>query len=86
MTRFAVLEQDHPLYDYPLTGAVVVSLNDTIVAGLRAPAPRVEVDLRSVTACDADALRVLEAGRRIARHVGIELRITGGSGLGVDAA
>lgn len=69
-----------------LAGAVVVSLNDTVVAGLRAAAPRVEIDLRSVTACDADAIRVLDASRRIARHIGIELRITGGSGFGVDAA
>lgn len=69
-----------------LVGAAVGSLNQTIAAGLRAGAPRVEVDLRSVTSCDTEALRVLDASRRIARHLRIELRVTGGGELGVPAA
>ena len=67
-----------------LVGAVVLSLNETLTAGLRSAVPRLEIDLRAVTVCDTEALRVIEAGRRIARHLGIELRVTGGSGLGVD--
>ena len=66
-----------------LAGAAVVALNDTVAAGLRAGAPRVEVDVRAVTGCDAEALRVLDASGRIARHLGIELRVTGGAHLGV---
>ena len=69
-----------------LAGAAVVALNDTVAAGLRAGAPRVEVDLRAATVCDAEALRVLDASGRIARHLGIELRVTGGSHLGVAAS
>lgn len=69
-----------------LTGSSVASLNQTVAAGLRAGAPRVEIDVRGVTTCDADALRVLDASRRIARHLGIELRVTGGAELGVPAS
>ena len=69
-----------------LAGLAVASLNDTIAAGLRAGAPRVEIDLRSVTSCDTEALRVLDASSRIARHLRIELRVTGGEHLGVAAA
>ena len=68
-----------------LCGAAVGSLTQTVAAGLRAGAPRVEIDLRSVTACDAEALRVLEASSRIARHLRIELRVTGGAAFGISA-
>lgn len=68
-----------------LSGRAVASLNQTVAAGLRAGAPRVEIDLRSVTSCDDEALRVLDASSRIARHLRVELRVTGGADLGVPA-
>ena len=69
-----------------LAGPAVAALNQTIAAGLRAGPPRVEIDLRAVTSCDNEALRVLDASSRIARHLRIELRVTGGAELGVPAA
>ena len=64
-----------------LADAAVRSLNEAISGGLRAGAPRVEVDLRAVTRLDDEGRRVLDAGSRIARHLGVELRVTGGDDL-----
>jgi anti-anti-sigma regulatory factor len=61
----------------PLGDEAVPRLNDTITAGLRAGAPRVEVDLRAVADVGPEARRVLGAAQRIARHLDVELRVTG---------
>jgi anti-anti-sigma regulatory factor len=61
----------------PLRDAAVARLNEVITAGLRAGTTRLEVDLRGVTTLDAEAARVLDAAQRIARHLSVELRVTG---------
>jgi anti-anti-sigma regulatory factor len=61
----------------PLSEDAAATLHEAIHGGLRAGAPRIEVDLRSVTTCDDEGRRVLAAGRRVARHLGVELRVTG---------
>ena len=52
-------------------------LNEAIVAALRSGVPRLEVDLRAATMEEDHAHRVLNAGRALARHLEIELRVTG---------
>ena len=61
----------------PLADDAVATLHEAIHGGLRAGVPRIEVDLRAVTRCDDEGRRVLAAGRRVARHLGVELRVTG---------
>ena len=52
-------------------------LNEAIIGALRAGVPRLEVDLRAASDVEAHADRALRAGAALARHLGIEFRVTG---------
>ena len=52
-------------------------LNEAIIGALRTGVTRLEVDLRDAASIDDTVGRVLRAGQSLARHLGVEFRITG---------
>lgn len=52
-------------------------LNQVLIGALRSGAPRIEVDLRSVAPVSSDTEQVLRAAQAVARHLHVELRVTG---------
>ena len=52
-------------------------LNEAIIGALRSGVARLEVDLRGASSVLGPVRRVLRAGASLARHLGVEYRVTG---------
>lgn len=53
-----------------------IDLRDVVVAALRCEPPRVEIDLRALEAIDHEGAAFLLACSRLAKHLGVEYRLT----------
>lgn len=53
-----------------------IDLRDIVVAALRCEPPRVEIDLRALEAIDAEGAAFLLACGRLAKHLGVEYRLS----------